>query len=54
MPDATKLPGSTLLAVVLAISLFNYKNTTYKQLLYRSIFFLVLLSLGYWYRSVAV
>jgi len=46
--------SSVLLAVPLVTSLVNYKNTAYKQFLYRSIFFVVLLSMSYWYRSVGV
>lgn len=39
------------LFTVITISLFNYKNAGYKQLLYRSIFFLVCLALIFSYRS---
>ncbi|BAU52015.1 hypothetical protein [Mucilaginibacter gotjawali] len=43
--------GLLLLGVPLVISLFNYKNIAYKQILYRSIFFIVLLSSVFGYKS---
>lgn len=39
------------LLLVISISFFNYKNVGYKQLLYRSIFFFVLLASVFSYRS---
>jgi hypothetical protein len=46
--------GLSLLGLPLVISLFNYKSIAYKQILYRSIFFFVMLSLAYSYRSFMV
>jgi hypothetical protein len=46
--------GLALLVLPLVISLFNFKNTGYKQILYRSIFFFVMLSLVFGYKSFLV
>jgi hypothetical protein len=40
------------LSIVLAVCLLNYKSSAYKQLLYRCIGFIVLLSILYEYRSI--
>ncbi|HZY36888.1 MAG TPA: hypothetical protein VFE53_09585 [Mucilaginibacter sp.] len=43
--------GGVGTVAVLSISLFNRKNSGYKQLLYRSVFFLVILAATYAYRQ---
>ncbi len=45
--------GYFSLGVVLVICLSNYKSSAYKQLLYRCIGFIVVLSMLYGYRSIS-